>query len=272
MKRASFVVVSTGFALLFASTASAAILNGLAADRGIRTDATATNTPTQGGYQVDDGSDRLVGGSSGQASAGNVSSRSVVFVFQLPTLGAGESFTSADLNFTRLASATGDQAPFSFNADLYGLGRRASSAVSTADGFAGGFDATDATLIQNNILGASAVTTPATTFTEAGISTEDSAGANSNTSLIAYLNTQYAGGTGAGQFVFLRVNPDVSNVSNDGSRWRLATADDATATRKPTLNYTAEVVGVPEPATLGIFAMAWLLAAGRRTRRRGTSV
>jgi hypothetical protein len=99
-----------------------------------------------------------------------------------------------------------------------------------------------------------------------GVSTADTGGnggTGGNANLVAYLNAQYADGSGAGQFVFLRLKPDAS-VTVEGERFRLATADSAAAEAlRPTLNYTA---AVPEPTTLALAGFAGLGLLARRHR------
>jgi autotransporter-associated beta strand protein len=125
--------------------------------------------------------------------------RSSVLVFQLPDFGAvANPFTSASLRFN-LASKTGTPP----NLDLYGLGRRASAAVLAGDyyGQNSAADPTDATFLQNNILISTTANGPVYT---------NSGGA---TALRNYLNSQYAGGAGAGQYVFLRLSSDAASTT-----------------------------------------------------------
>ena len=165
--------------MLAPPTASAAAIIGGTSDTDVRSDGVlspATNST-------------LVSGAFGSP----LFDRSSVVVFQLPDLGAvANPFTSASLRFN-LASKTGTPP----NLDLYGLGRRASSAVLAGDyyGQSSTVDPTDATLLQNNILISTTANGPV--YTSSG-------GA---TALRTYLNSQYAGGAGAGQYVFLRLSP-----------------------------------------------------------------
>ncbi|MGL4398950.1 MAG: autotransporter-associated beta strand repeat-containing protein [Luteolibacter sp.] len=145
--------------------------------------------------------------------------RSAVYVFQLPDLGAvANPFTTAKFQFN-VSSKTGT-AP---TVDLYGLGRRASSAVLASDyyGETTTADPTDATLLQNNIL---------TSATPNGLAATNSAG---NTALNTYLNAQYASGAGAGQYVFLRLSTETATTGPN--RFNLGSADNATG--KPQIIY-----------------------------------
>ncbi len=135
--------------------------------------------------------------------------RAAVYVFQLPSLGAvANPFTSVKFQFY-LSSKTGT-AP---NVDLYGLGRRTSSTVLASDyyGETTTADPTDATFLQNNIL---------ISTTAVGVVSTSSTG---NTALINYLNTQYASGAGAGQYVFLRLSGETAATGSN--RYGLTSAD-----------------------------------------------
>lgn len=118
--------------------------------------------------------------------------RSVVFVFQLPDLGAtSEPFAAVSFTFNYSAKTGTLQAN-----DLYGLGRRSSPTVVAGDyhGQTTALDPTDATLLQRNILN------DGTAF---GLISPSSAGQGA---LRDYLNAQYASGAGIGEYVFLRLN------------------------------------------------------------------
>lgn len=156
----------------------------------------------------------LLAGGSGSP----VLDRSSVFVFQLPQFGAvATPFTSAVFKF-HLASKNGTPK----NADLYGLGRRASATVLASDyyGQTTTPDGSDATLVQGDLL---------TAITGNGIVSTGSTA----TALTQYLNTQYAGGAGAGQYVFLRLSTDAAPGGTN--RYNLTSADggavDGTDTR-----------------------------------------
>jgi hypothetical protein len=76
------------------------------------------------------------------------------------------------------------------------------------------------------------------------------------------LNDQYGpDGSGAGKWVFLRLNPDMAMVPVENSGVDVAFAENATG--KPTLT----VDFVPEPAVAPVFACLALVAATRRRRR-----
>ena len=118
--------------------------------------------------------------------------RCTVYVFQLPNLGmVANPYTEASFSFNyveKTGTLRGN--------DLYGLGRRTAPTVLTTDFYSQSStaDSTDATRLQETILSNSTPIGPVST----------SAGGNAN--LVNYLNAQYAGGAGAGQYVFLRIN------------------------------------------------------------------
>ena len=149
-----------------------------------------------------------------QGGAGNpAKDRASVFVFQLPDFGAvADPFGNARMEF-RFDSLTG----LPPGADLYGLGRRAFSQVLPDDyhGETSAADPTDAVRLQTNILtSASALGRITTNFP-------------GSVALVDYLNTQYEGGAGAGQYVFLRLS---TNAPIDAiKRYVLTSADGAAA-------------------------------------------
>ena len=115
-----------------------------------------------------------------------------VFVFQLPDVGTvADPFATAGFEFNYIGSDTAAATP-TYNIDLYGLGRRSAPVlIADLDFFVGppGGGAF-AVLLRNDLL------TPAST---PGLQ---------SVNIVNFLNAQYAGGAGAGQFVFLRFSPD----------------------------------------------------------------
>jgi len=124
-----------------------------------------------------------------------------VYVFQLPALDADETIVTADFeaHLLRIANNPGGAC------DLYGLGYRTGSTVQASDFYQGDFgsDTTDAWGLQDDF---AVITTPADSI----VST-DAAG---DATLAAYLSAQYAAGAQGGDWVFLRINPDVANQTN----------------------------------------------------------
>ncbi|MEY4244860.1 MAG: hypothetical protein RLZZ245_2445, partial [Verrucomicrobiota bacterium] len=185
--------------LVSVPSAHAAILYGLNSDTDIRED---------GSVSVTNGTSLLAGG-----TASPVADRTAVYVFQLPNFGTvANPFTTAKFQFNILTKSGTPP-----NVDLYGLGRRASSTVLASDyyGETTTVDLTDATLLQTNIL-SSAIAT--------GVRSTSTAG---STSLIDYLNAQYASGAGAGQYVFLRFSTKAA--ATGANRYALTPADTGTA-------------------------------------------
>jgi len=118
--------------------------------------------------------------------------RCSVFVFELPDFGSVTNpFHDAEFTFEYLGKNSSIR-----GYDLYGLGRRSSSTVLGSDFYSQSAtpDPTDATRLQQSIL---------TDGTPLGLVTTTEGG---SANLVNHLNAQYAGGTGAGEFVFLRIN------------------------------------------------------------------
>ncbi len=151
---------------------------------------------------------------------------SVVFVFQLPSLGAvANPFTETSFTFN-YTSKNGTLKRM----DLYGLGRRASANVLGSDYYGSNVtvDATDATRLQTGILVDSS---------PIGLTSTSATG---DTSLLNYLNNQYASGAGQGQFVFLRLNTGEVKTAID--RAFITMSEGSTTTpidTRPRIVYTA---------------------------------
>jgi hypothetical protein len=183
------------------------VMQGFLNDTDVRSDGVllATNALT------------LVPGRSG--GSGGID-RSSIFVFQLPDLGNVTSpFTAATLGFNVETVSTTPPA-----VNLYGLGKRITPDVLATDyhGETPAVDATDATLIQSNILNGST-----------GTGFKNS---NASTALTAYLNAQYESGLGAGQFVFLRLS---TTAPISGLLRHFITSADAAGDNGPRLSYSA---------------------------------
>ncbi len=170
--------------------------------------------------------------------------RHPVYVFQLPSLGAGEVIDTANFEFTVTGGRAGD---YAVNVDLWGLDFRASSAILATDHFAGASDA-GATLIQDTIIASGVVSTGAVSTDGAG-----------DAALADYLQAQYDAG-GAGGFIFLRLNNDAFYATN---RIETGTADNADPSLRPVLTFTTVI---PEPASLVLVMCGGLclLVRGRR--------
>jgi hypothetical protein len=179
--------------------ANAAAIFGETSDTDVRADGTAS--PANG--------TAMLPGASGSPAV----DRAAVYVFKMPDFGAVASpFTSATFRFN-LAAITNTPP----NVDLYGLGSRTTATVLASDyyGQTATADPSDATFLQNNILISS---------TPIGWVVTSSSG---GTALKNYLTAQYAGGAGAGKYVFLRLSTD--SVSTSARRYTVASAVSASA-------------------------------------------
>lgn len=207
--------------------------------------------PQDGGSGVNS-----VGGTSLQTANPGTQLGNAVFVFQLPDFGLiSNPFTTA--LFTSKIASSGGASAFGFNPggnnyDLYALTSRTDSAVLSSDFYAGANDTTNATLITAQF--------PGVDYGYTSYAANTSKTTGSSVTLTSYLNSEYAGGAGAGRYVFLRINPNF----NASSFTNLAWAADASTF------ITYGVSAVPEPSTwtliLGLVALAWTL--GRRRVKR----
>ncbi len=158
---------------------------------------------------------RWVGQSSGRVGgATGTQDGALIFVFQLPSLGAGESITSASLDINLLRIANSPQG----NVDLYGLGFRNTPTVLAADYYQGplGGDLTGVFEIQDDF---------STQASAIGRLTSNETG---KVNLSAYINAQYQAGASAGDYIFIRLNPDVAEVTNY-HYWEFSTANSSNA-------------------------------------------
>jgi hypothetical protein len=152
--------------------------------------------------------------------------RCTVYVFQLPNLGVVTNpFTEASFSFNFIEK-TGTLRGY----DLYGLGRRSSPTVQVRDFYSqtSSADPTDATRLQQTIINNN---------TPVGLVRTTSGG---SANLLNYLNTQYADGAGAGQYVFLRIN---TRDAKSGLSSALVTMSEGgaagTPDTRPQINYQA---------------------------------
>lgn len=201
--------------------------------------------------QAADSGATIRAGASGSAPAGG---RNGLFVFLMPSLGAvANPFASADLGLN-LASLTGTP---TYNVDLYGLGLQSTDVLTVGAGVLGTNryyegNATDASaaLIQIDF------TTQATN----GLGFKNT-NATGDAALLAYLNSMYAGGSGAGQYVVFRISPD-TDLGTATIGYNYSSADATGTATDPVLTYTI----VPEPGA-GIMLMGCLgLMVARRRK------
>lgn len=230
-------LVVLGLALASGRTGSASVI--------VMGDSASAQIQTNGNRNI--GATMRLGASSSFTPALQ-GSRVVVFVFQLPSPGAGEQAVVVDADFQ--FTITTDRTDGAYNIDLYGLGLRESATVLSSDNYAGEFDDSDATLLQDNLIPAA--------HPNNGVEAVN----HTSTALVDYLNDQYGlDGSGAGKYVFLRLNPDqVPGNENTG----VDVALPGNSTAKPQLSVTF----VPEPSVIilgGPLVSAWSLS--RRPRR-----
>ncbi len=205
----------------------------------------ASNTPASYSSTYEDNSPRV-----GSAAADPFQFTNAVFSFELPDLGAvSDPFASAtfSVGFSSYAFQQG-----TVEIDLYGIAAAASAAPASSMGYFGANDTSlDATKLVSSFLQANAGYTANTAID------------TSSSTVVDYLNAQYDGGAGIGQFVYFRLNPTITFASAPrGYNLLGSTASDAL---KPSLTFTQ----VPEPSTTalltGLFALAGL--AYKRYRR-----
>ena len=159
----------------------------------------------------------------GQSGAGaDPFDRAAVMVFQLPDLGSIEAPFQVARFQGHLTQSVSEE---SVGGDLYGIGRRDTPEILNSDYF-GRSDIADpeAVLLQDDLLGEGMSVD--TSFFTSGVG-----GAN----LVSFLNEQYAGGAGAGDYVFLRLNSDAESTQ----RWSLASGNVSNEAHKPQLLFTA---------------------------------
>jgi len=233
------------FVTLLATNVQASIIVGDIAD------ANAINTDN--GFLVVDSSSFSVrsGRLDNGTTAANGSNTAAVFPFLLPDFGAvADPFSAATFTFEL-------ETPTNSNQDhtLYGLPSRTAATVLADDfHFGGTSGATTETSLQEDIL-VGGGGSPAGSYTSDDIS--------------SYLNTQYAGGANAGNFVFLRIaaNGGNANFFNGTTNGAEITSADSN-TNQPFIDFSSPfpITSVPEPGAIGIFGLA-LMGLGLRRRR-----
>ncbi|MGJ8653729.1 MAG: PEP-CTERM sorting domain-containing protein [Opitutaceae bacterium] len=217
-------ILTLSAGLLLAGAANAIILNGETSDAQILSGGAGAQGDDPN-FFAQPGVDPMA---VGRTNAGNGRNATAVFVFQLPDLGVGNTFGTGTLTFN-VASTTS-----SFGADLYGIDARAGAAVQTSDFYFGSAldGSADVDRLQQGVLAA------ATT------------GSVTSNDLTSWLNTQYAGGTNVGSYVFLRLSAANGNSSifDSNAGFTITSAD--AASNQPFLTYTV----VPEPSSYGLIA------------------
>lgn len=171
-----------------------------------------------------------------------------VVPFQLPNLGPG---TFSGVSVT-LHTADNDTP---INVNLFALpGTRAVSTTLQTDVKNGAADhRTNGTLIMQDFWNSSTpeqtpVTTPADGTVDA--------------TLASWLNTAYADGANGGQFIFMRLSPAALYPANDQRGFRMASANNPDAARRPFITYTFNSTGSPPPTIVSFSATPGIVPAG----------
>ncbi|MFZ9938021.1 MAG: beta strand repeat-containing protein [Luteolibacter sp.] len=165
-----------------------------------------------------------------------------VIPFRLPNFGAvADPFTSASfgVNLYNIGGATVT------DLDLYAVRVSASPQIATTDWYNGSAPDPSATLIQESFL------TPTSTTTSVGPESgpnnlTDAAG---NAALLAYLNSAYNGGAGAGQFVFLRVSYGSDSYAAGNDAYNFTTRNAALDGDAPVINFTSTTPAIAPDGT-----------------------
>ena len=142
----------------------------------------------------------------------------------------------------------------------------ATPTITASDYYQGSAVDPTATLIQSSFL-----TPNSTVRTDANAGPFTDTSASGSTALTAFLNTAYAGGANAGDYVYLRLSYDVNQPTPDGNNaYAVLTSNAGGAEEKPQILFSsglAQVANVPEPSsylTLGAGIAALLFIQRRR--------
>lgn len=165
-----------------------------------------------------------------------------VIPFRLPNFGpVVNPFTSASfgVNLYQIGNSTVT------DLDLYAVRVSDSPQIATTDWYNGSAPDPNATLIQASFL------TPASTTTSVGPESgpnnlTDAAG---SAALLAYLNSAYNGGAGAGQFVFLRVSYGSDSFAAGWDAYQFTTRNAALDGDAPVINFTSTTPAIDPDGT-----------------------
>lgn len=174
----------------------------------------------------------------------------IVIPFELPNLGAvANPFLSAD--FSVMVHTMGDNTVT--DVDLYGVRVSSSPAIAASDHYHGAAVDPGATLIQASFLTPSS---PAG-FVGAPNNSTDSTG---NANLLSYLNSAYDGGSGAGQFVFLRLSYGADDYATGWDAYKITMRNAGQTGEWPVINFSA----IPEPSATLLGGLSMLALLRRR--------
>ena len=147
-----------------------------------------------------------------------------IIPFQLPTIGVGETITSAEFSSQLLALSGG----LDTEVDLYAMNYRSSNTILDSDFYAGTNDGSNQ-LLENGF------------FTKSSTVGKHISNASANTVLLDFINQQYSNGAVGGDFIFIRLNQSTSDASNY-NYWDIASQDNGTVSNRPLLTLVSEVV------------------------------
>ena len=177
-----------------------------------------------------DGTSKWVGQSTGRIGTGGpgLIDATMVYVFQLPTIAAGQSVSEATLSFDITAINSFNPGDL-VDLDIYGVRSDSASTVDAVNDYrsAGSTLLEASVLNQNSALGVHS-TTAATVFG-------------------TWIQSLYDGGAVAGDYAFV----SLQTVTVNALTARYYTVGTATGAVTPTLNLTT---AIPEPATIGLVA------------------
>jgi len=198
-------------------------------------------------------------------TASEPGSRTVVYIFQLPQSDTGVAqVQSAKFSFTFVDPPARNPilgTPSNYGIDLYGLPARTTTDILDSDNY---HDAHDPATLLANGHASDVLITPdllprQQPFPPTG---EFATDYGDGSSMVSFLNSQYgADGSGAGKYIFLRLNTDAPAPSeNTGGYVDMGEA----TTGRPYLSLTF----VPEPSAALVAAALLGLAVFRRPRRQ----
>lgn len=169
-----------------------------------------------------------------------------VFIFQLPVLDGAISKAS----FTAFANTATASALYNGGADLYAVRYQANTAAKTEAELLAGDQETSATYAVSGNNGTGIMQGFLPLSTSATLDGTYATSAAAEIALGNWIQAQYTAGAKAGDYIFLRLTPNVVPTTIFGRGWTLTAAD--STVNKPTLTITTVV---PEPATVGMLGL-----------------